>query len=219
MFNFNNYFDCIYCINLPHRTDRLNQFKKRNATKLGTNKVEFFTAINGNNITDNSWQYSKGALGCRSSHLAVYKDALAKNYSKILILEDDVVLKKGFERGLKLILKAVSNNWDMIYFGGTHFIKPDQVNKNFVKLNGTLALHAVAINCKCLELLITNIETDKRWIDAVIAGLHKQLNVYGFTKPLAIQSEGYSDIEESYINYNLSLYSKIVFKIKKVFKF
>lgn len=218
MNNLNEYFDCIYCINLLHRKDRLDQFKKDNLSILGTSILQVFKAIDGNDLTDPDWQYSRGALGCRLSHLAVYKDAVAKKYSKIIVLEDDVILSKHLKESLFDVIKITNHDWDMIYLGGTHYLKPDKVNENVVKLNGTLALHAVAINCRCLEEIISKIETDKRWVDSVIGDLHVKLKVYGFLKPLAMQRKGYSDIQEKYINYNISFLTKLTYKIKDMVK-
>lgn len=218
MFDLNNYFDCIYCINLPHRTDRLQTFKKNNFAILGTNNICIYPAVNGKDVKEPDWPYSLGALGCRLSHLAIYRDALTKKYSKILVLEDDAVLNKNLKKKLTCLLDFVKDDWDMIYLGGTHYLEPSRIKNGIIKLNGTLALHAAAINCRCLKKLIHKIETDKRWVDSVIGDLHSELKVYGFVKPLALQIKGYSDIQETYINYNTTLSSKLIFKIKYIIK-
>lgn len=218
MNDLNEYFNCIYCINLPHRKDRLDQFKKDNLSVLDTNILQIFKAINGNDLTDPDWLHSPGALGCRLSHLAIYKDALIKKYSRIIVLEDDVILNKHLKESLFNVIKFTNHDWDMIYLGGTHYLKPDKVTENIIKLNGTLALHAVAINCRCLEEIINKIETDRRWVDSVIGDLHVKLKVYGFSKPIAIQREGYSNIQEKYINYNISFSTKLTYKLKNMVK-
>lgn len=218
MIDIDLYFDCIYCINLPHRIDRLKAFKQHCFAALGTNNVRIFEAINGRTITDHSWPHSLGALGCRLSHLNIYKEAVCKKYSKILVLEDDVLLKKNFRKNFSKLLEYTNEDWDMIYFGGTNYIQPTYINKHVVKLNGTLSTHAIAINCKCLEKLISKIETDQRWIDSVIGDLHAELKVYGFPQNLAVQSKGYSDIQETYLNYNRSFYSKMLARIKTFVK-
>lgn len=216
--DFNLYFDCIYCINLPYRTDRLKAFKQNCLAILDTDNVQIFKAIDGKEVKNNTWQHNSGALGCRLSHLAIYKEALSKKYSKILVLEDDVVFKTNLKKKFNKLLEYIDDDWDMIYFGGTNYLQPTPINKHAVKLNGTLSTHAIAINCKCLEKLILKIEHDQRWIDSVIGDLHAELKVYGFPKNIASQAKGYSDIQEASVNYNSSLYSKISIQIKILVK-
>ncbi len=211
------YFDEIYCINLERRPDRKKNFK-RNYKNLGTNKITFFSAIDGGDIKDADWQFSKGALGCRLSHLEIYKAALHKNQNRILVLEDDVITKKTFIESLELLIKTVGDDYDMIYFGGYHFIEPKLIHKNILRLENTLALHAIAINTRCLNQLIQKIETDKRSIDSVIADLHPSLKVYGFSRETAIQRKGYSDILDSNVNYSGSYLGKMYLKCYRLFK-
>lgn len=202
------FFDKIYCINLPERTDRLKQFENNYAI-LGTGEVTVFKAVNGKELNDPDWLYNKGALGCRLSHLGVYKEALEKGYNKILVFEDDVKLQPGFRQGFAALNKYVHGDWDMIYFGGYHHLLPEDIGSGFIRLKNTLALHAVALNARCLPKLIDKIEKDKRWVDSVIADLHPELKVYGFKKPFALQNAGYSDILEKEVDYRESFRSKV----------
>lgn len=85
-----NLFDRIYVINLPERTDR----RREMAVELGRiglsfsdALVEVFPAVRPPERGDFE---SIGARGCFLSHLGVLKDAVAKGYGSILILEDDV---------------------------------------------------------------------------------------------------------------------------------
>jgi GR25 family glycosyltransferase involved in LPS biosynthesis len=211
------YFDQIYCINLKSRPDRLLAFKK-NFGALGTSKINFIEAIDGKTIDIGNWKHSRGALGCRLSHIAIYSDAIKNKYSKILILEDDVVIDKGIRKALFKLQQNLQNNWDLIYFGGTHFIKPEKINRDMVKIKCTLATHAIAINCSCLSQIITELEHNDHCIDVVLADLHPKLKVYGPAKPMAHQKDGYSNVEETDVNYNVSFSKKIIFKIKLLVK-
>ena len=217
MENLTNYFDEIYCISLSRRSDRRKKFKK-NYKNLGTNKVTFFNAIEGTDIDDPEWTFSKGALGCRLSHLAIYKEALRKKQKRVLIFEDDVIIRKNFIQNLNTLYTMVEDDYDMIYFGGYNYIKPIPLVKNILRLQNTLALHAVAINHRCLTQLIQKIETDKRSIDSVIAELHPQLKVYGFEDQTAIQRKGYSDIMNKKVNYSGSFLGRLYLRIYQIVK-
>ena len=217
LIDLDKYFDQVYCINLKSRPDRLTAFKK-NYKVLGTDKITITEAVNGKEIDPGSWQYSLGSLGCRLSHLNIYKEALNNHYTRILVLEDDVIIQKNFRKKLTELINLVNDDWDMIYFGGYHYLKPDTISNDFIKLNNTLTTHAIAFNTRCLPKVIHKIESDQRWLDSVIADLHPSLKVYGFVKPLALQKTGYSDIEEKNINYNPGFFDKVVFKLKKMVK-
>jgi hypothetical protein len=211
------YFDEIYCINLKTRPDRLSQFKT-NYGPLGTSKINIVKAVNGKEIDPGDWQHSPGALGCRLSHLNIYKEALYKGYSRILVLEDDVVMSKKARPKLAKLISYINDDWDMIYFGGTHCLKPDAIGDGFVKLNNTLSTHAIAINCRSLGKMIRKIENDKRWIDSVIGDMHQEMKVYGFKKALAWQRDGFSDIAEMNLNYNPKWDDRLKSSIKDILR-
>ncbi|MFD0749288.1 glycosyltransferase family 25 protein [Mucilaginibacter calamicampi] len=211
------FFDQIYCINLESRPDRLAQFKE-NYAALGTAAISIVKAVNGKEIAAGDWEHGPGALGCRLSHLNIYKEALHSGYSRILVLEDDVVIGRKFRAQLTQLLDCTHDDWDMIYFGGYHHLKPDPFCGKFIRLNNTLSTHAIAINCRCLPALISKIESDARWIDSVIADLHPELKVFGFKKPIAWQRDGFSDITGTHINYRPGPYRQVLIAIKRVLK-
>ncbi|SER31606.1 glycosyltransferase family 25 protein [Pedobacter rhizosphaerae] len=217
MIKLNTHFDKIYCISLEKRNERREKFKS-NYKYLGTDNITVFNAVDGNNLDDKEWQFSKGALGCRMSHLSIYSEAIKKGYKKILVLEDDVIIKKQFISDLNEVISLVGDDYDMIYFGGFNFLEPKPVTSHILRLQNTLALHAVAINSRCLSTLIRKIEEDKRSVDSVIAELHPQLKVYGFTKASAVQRKGYSDILNKNVNYTGTFLGKFYLKISQFIK-
>ena len=217
-FNYHSYFDQIYLINLKRRPDRLRDFFKNNNKHFSEKDIKIFEAIDGKNIEDQSWEYSKGALGCRLSHLEIFKNAVEENHKRILIIEDDAIIKNGFSKKLKYLINKIGNEWDMIYFGGTHNNAPIRNDQHILRLQCTLTTHCYALNIKCIPFLIEKIETDMRWVDCVIADQHAKLRVYGFQKPLAIQQKSYSDIIEDFANYNTSTFTRVKNYLSKSFE-
>ncbi|WP_231427102.1 glycosyltransferase family 25 protein [Pedobacter sp. Leaf250] len=217
--NYRQYFDQIYLVNLKRRPDRLESFFIKNKEIFSKNDIKVFEAVDGKAIIKNiDWSYSKGALGCRLSHLKILKDAEEKKFSRILIIEDDAIIKKNFNSKLKYLLKTINYDWDMIYFGGTHNLPPIQIDKNITRITRTLTTHCYAVNYRCIAELIQKIETDKRWVDCAIADLHSSLLVYGFSDNVATQQKGYSDILEEVVDYNTPFFVKIKRKIRKIIK-
>jgi glycosyl transferase family 25 len=109
-------FDRVYVINLPDRADRRREMTAQLALigLEGDPLVEFFPAVRPADKGDFG---SVGERGCFLSHLGVLKDAAARGYRSILILEDDVdwtpaVLEKG--AGLDALLQT---DWAYLHGG------------------------------------------------------------------------------------------------------
>lgn len=111
---FDEYFDMVYFINLPHRKDRyenvMYMFKKLNITK--------YTYVEG-------IQSERGHLGCRLSHEHIYQDAINKKFKTICIFEDDFTFNVDFpqieanmEYHLENCFQFLRENkdWDLFYF-------------------------------------------------------------------------------------------------------
>lgn len=120
-----NYFDKIFYINLKRDVDgndyMINQFKDLNITNY-----ERFEAIECTEIPEEYlWRnfnkqdekYVKGSLGCRDSHLGVFKLAKERKYKRILILEDDVIMIQDPSEIVKMNERSIDIA-DMFYFGG-----------------------------------------------------------------------------------------------------
>lgn len=126
--NINNFFDKIFYINLDKDTDRnqkmIEQFEKHNIhnyERISGTLIENVPDIsfwrNFNQDVTNE-KYVKGGLGCRNSHWRIMQTSLERNYTKILILEDDVIFTEDINEVFNKNLDTFSN-WDMVYFGGT----------------------------------------------------------------------------------------------------
>ena len=92
-----------YIINLPERRDRLEQSTKI-LDDLGFQGYEIFSAIK---ITEP--EYSK--LGCTSSFLEIFKNAISSEVEDIIIFEDDIKLMGNVSQN---DVDSVFENWDEI---------------------------------------------------------------------------------------------------------
>lgn len=113
-----DYFQRIYIINLPERTDRRAEMAAQLALiglSLDNPKVHLFPAIKP---IDAGEFESIGARGCFYSHLAVLKDAKSRDLNRILIFEDDLNFSKDFlQRSDELLANLAQTNWDVFYGG------------------------------------------------------------------------------------------------------
>ena len=66
------------------------------------------------------YNFSKGALGCLLSHIKCIKLAKAAGYKKIIVFEDDFILKERFLLELESLmfrLEREYSKWDFVYLG------------------------------------------------------------------------------------------------------
>lgn len=157
-----DYFDNIYVVNLKHEVE--NRFKVVRHLRDKGIRFELFEAVNGyegdayvkwqeyssqplgslqrfpefNEREESRGKHfidSAGAIGYIYTYVAILKDAKQRNFKKILILEDDVILSNIFEQGVKRFLAAVGENWKVLQFGASQY-QWDEVNLEAAKANG-----------------------------------------------------------------------------------
>lgn len=115
---FIEFFDRAYVINLPSRADRRQEMEKElqdAGMPFTPGKVELFTAIRPESRGEFE---SIGYRGAFLSHLNVLKKAKAEGLKNVLIMEDDLELRKDFQQYEAIMLKElVENDWDIVHFG------------------------------------------------------------------------------------------------------
>ena len=205
-FDLNTYFDKIYCLNLKKRENRWiysnYQFVNNNII------VERFDAIDGELIdfTDSNINLeslsrkglieSKGALGCLKSHLEIIKDAKSKNYKRILIFEDDILLSDNFKEEVK---KIENIDWNLLYLGASQFewssIKPEN---ELYKCSKTLGTFAYALDILIYDKVLKMGESSEKSIDNILSDIQKSNNkCYTLFPNIVISDVSESDIRNS----------------------
>ena len=210
----NEYFDKIYCINLDRRTDRWEEcqkiFSKHNL------EVEHFSAVDGSKENYGLGYPFDSELAGAISHTKVIEKARELNLKNVLILEDDVDFIDNLEELFTKFIDIVPKNWDGILFGGNHVGGYTHLNNDIVKINRSYALHAYCLNSESFEYVINymnnkiknTINKGKNSIrtsvaaDFFMADLHSINNWYCFKPHLAWQRNGFSDIQNTVVNYN-----------------
>jgi GR25 family glycosyltransferase involved in LPS biosynthesis len=149
------YVDCLYVINLDHRTEKWAKAKKAfNKQKCYPNRV---SAINGwqlppsapaelmgpyfnHPIPPNLKGLTPGGIGCLLSHVSIYKDAFNRGLNTIWICEDDIKIIDKLEKIDELIknLNRLDPNWDVLYTdfttNGTDIQQPRPNQPNYLPI-------------------------------------------------------------------------------------
>lgn len=155
----NEYFDHVYCVNLDRRTDRWEQVQRR-FNRWGI-EVERFSAIEPD--AGNEW-LDKAKLGCTLSHLAVWNDAAAKGYRRILVFEDDVLFHREWD---KWIGKIATRDWELLYLGASQYdwskIKVEE--GGWYKASKTCGTFAYALDCRIIPRLVEAVSPLRKIVD------------------------------------------------------
>ena len=134
-------FSHIYVLNLRKRTDRRDWMKKL----LSACKVDYtlFYALDIHNPADiftmNNWEFRNGRkingeYAILLSEYLVLKDALAKGYKDIILLEDDVDFDASFSTVVPFIKQELPATWDTLHFFCSQDCKGQAISKHLNKI-------------------------------------------------------------------------------------
>lgn len=177
----NDYFDHVYFINLSKDTERYEHMEEVfgylniSATRWRATTPEVFSKI------ENPYNISKYHMACLTSHLTLIREALVRGHKKILILEDDIIPVKDFNKKFKEFVDNVPS-WDMMYLSyirtnddTTMWTYEDNilvdVDKNVIKAKNFWSGMAYALTEKTMIMILDwyennfPIEIDRFYVD------------------------------------------------------
>lgn len=127
----NSYFDHIYILTIPRAVER----HKKIENDLKGLKFSFFYGVDKQNLNVAELEHkdiynsskakqnsrynkemTKGEIACSMGHKMILKDIIGNNFSKALILEDDVIVNPEGVLLFEKIIKELPTNWDILYF-------------------------------------------------------------------------------------------------------
>jgi GR25 family glycosyltransferase involved in LPS biosynthesis len=202
-----NFFDRIYCINLPHRTDKWEKCKEEFAKYNFLDKVIRF---NGVQIQGSFYHVNVRAAGCFLSHLEIINKCKEENVKNVLILEDDVEFYNDPIKNLSLSINELKDkDWDIFYLGmnvtDEKFKDPlERVSPNLLRIKSALTTHAISYNnvvySKILNLVPRGLEflpwmlQNESFDGWLMREFLHQNNCFCPNEYLATQRDSFSDI-------------------------
>jgi hypothetical protein len=196
--SFTDYFEQAFCINLDSRNDR---WKKavQEFEKVGIS-VERVPAIDGSTLPPSGLK--PGAAGCKASHLKVFEMARERSLKSFLLLEDDVVFDDNFNDEFDRL--PIPENFSMLYLGINPFTGERlPMADRLWRLKYTYSSHAVIFRERCYDDIISELSKTITYQCDVIYGEFQSIHpAYGVYPSLAWQREGFSDIEQCYVDYS-----------------
>jgi GR25 family glycosyltransferase involved in LPS biosynthesis len=195
----------VFYINLESRQDRKAHIE-RQLKLVGFHKFERFDAIkmpNGN-----------GRIGCSMSHIKCLEIAKERNYSHILICEDDTLFTRPalFKTQLNKFLEK-RHSWDVVLFAGNNIPPYERIDETCICVSKCQTTTCYLVNSCYFDKLIANMKEGvtklmnepNRHIDYAIDKYWFKLqhmdNWFLITPLTVVQREDYSDIEHRRTNY------------------
>lgn len=205
----NDFIKDVYVINLPHRTDRLDNIITETG-KLGINHIKI---IEGIKFSDS--HYISGRCGCSAAHCRALTTAYENGLENVLILEDDCFF---LDSNLKYIYLAIKDlqkiNWDALYLGSR--IKSPMMNfsDGLYRISNWGCGHATLYNRKVIKYILDLMpawNSDyKVWLEWVnqntcqdvwlpkILGSNADFFVFHTKELCALQIANHSDINDKF---------------------
>lgn len=147
-----------FCINLDHRTDRLQQF----SSEISRINGEFtrFSAINGKNL-EPKLGLSREQIGCFLSHSSIWKQALKLNLDKVIIFEDDTMFSDDFIDRFDIFMKEDTSERQIIRLGA--YWPNGELYKKISSTAGIVTVpawgaHAYIVKRDAIKILVNNAE-------------------------------------------------------------
>jgi glycosyl transferase, family 25 len=175
-----------YCINLPERPERWEQFQKQKFPF----PVERFLAIRD----------IPGWKGCAKSHLKLMGEI--KEFP-CAIFEDDCLMLDSWER-VEEVMKQLPENWDMLYLGATLNEQLERYSENLFKLKNAFTTHCIIYrDSRVIDFMLKS-DIDRKIDVFITKEVHTRFNCFVTYPMIATQRAGISDIGEKskYVTYN-----------------
>ncbi|CAH6420964.1 Glycosyltransferase family 25 (LPS biosynthesis protein) [uncultured virus] len=222
--NLNTFFDKIFVIHNSKNLDRWlsiqNYLNEANITNF--EKYESFDVANIDTFVWPSHldSLNKQSIAYKFNHYEIIRISKSKNYNRILIMEDILILKKDNIMKLNLALQEILEkriNWDILNIHGKDNSYDKQVGHYLYKLkNSSYFCYGIQNICNNFEKMLNLIETNMvLTIDEIFDKKLENFEIYGI-KPYLVNSIMTSLNEENkYVYINGTNLKKICINLKR----
>lgn len=142
--------------------------------------------------------HENGTVGNALTFKAIFEKYRGQD---LIVFEDDV---KFLRDPAALDLSTLPDDWDMLYLGANLREQCTSVNEQFRKVNGAWTTHAAIYRASFIEKIIAEFEPLRDFcFDEWLRSHAKELNLYITYPFFATQINGYSNIVQTNVDYEL----------------
>jgi hypothetical protein len=195
------WFDQVWVVNLKRRPDRLTRFwAETEKANWPFHRPKVFEAIEGDKVgVPKYWHTGGGSYGCLRSHLNILERAIMEDVESLLVLEDDAVFLKTFDKDVAEFLAKVPDDWQCLMLGGQHVnSEPIPFAPGIVRAGGGGGIqrtHCYALRgAEVMKALYRTWASAAVHCDWVMGPCMAKFNTYAPDPFLVGQADGKSDI-------------------------
>ena len=139
-------------------------------------------------------RYGAGAYACAVSHKAILQQAWESGEDRILVFEDDVVLRDDAMDWLSRIVPQLQSvPWDLFYLGVNLVERGEQLGANLWRVNRGYHAHAYAVSRKAMRRVIDHADRIVARLEGTFDGFEDRTLLKVCADPiLAVQEPNYS---------------------------
>lgn len=127
--------------------------------------------------------------GCLAGHRQIWQQLDGDT----LVLEDDAILVPGWQQVLAGL--TVPEDWDLLYLGGQHFARPEQIAPGLLRCTKTTRTHAYVVRAQSVPRLLAATDRPDHVSNSLAAAQQSGMLVaYAVYPWLAGQAAGFSTI-------------------------
>jgi GR25 family glycosyltransferase involved in LPS biosynthesis len=188
-----------FCINLKSRMERWRSIRDQISRFPSDFSLHRFDAIENK---------SSPRTGCAESHISLIDSAKSSGREFVLVLEDDVEFVDSAFDHLSMAISEAPNDWDVLFGGYYDAHLWRKCNKYYYKTYYAQGTHCVVYRKTAYNVLCAY-DKEPLGIDDYISYLAatKQINLYLLHPLVAKQSAGYSDIKNTFFDWDDSNYT------------
>ncbi len=224
-------------VNLDNRPERWNRLLVSSKECVPAEKLRRISAVVGRDLPsfkDPKWFKGKptdarwaARAGCTLSHRKIMEMAESEDQPFTLVIEDDADFSKIYSSEFSYLLEQLiedHTSWDVCYLGyskatGPALLKTQVGTHSIFEVSGCATTHAYLVNARARNWILKNLPTEAaiwtwiakhRAIDRWYARhLSRNLRVIAISPALIPQSEGYSDILQQEVDYEIEFPGKV----------
>lgn len=163
MKDYSKFWDAVYVVNLDFRQDRWEGIQKM-AAEAGLD-LQRWDATKAADIDIDKHRIGirvkkTSCIACWSSHVRIYRDALAKGYNRVLVLEDDALIPVDlYEQVDDWFNKTDLKDFDLIYLGCADKYPSAPIAEGIALSQYTLLTHAMLFTREGMQKVIDIVDT------------------------------------------------------------
>lgn len=183
------FFDKIFVLNLPERTDRLESVLQE--LREHDIQASVVDSIKG----DPGWS------GLLKTMKKIFGISLSKGYKNILVLEDDVRFMAPAKPFLENVLPQLPEHYHCFQLGTNLLSIPTRISENILKISSAYSTHAVAYSREGMELILPLLDQEVAYDILLMKNIQVLGHCYCTFPQLAMQRPGHSDIEGKFVDW------------------